>query len=643
MERVARPRPALPLLLALAGCSEGAPGRPLDPALTGLELTAVAPDVLLPGTTMRITGESFVPEDWGAATLTIDALQLSLRLRYVDAQTLELAVSDEVFAALGGDGAEFDGDVAVAVSSAVDGRLYRTAPRAARWSLASELEPRADAVLRTGVIFPNEPIAILGSGLLLPGEGETVVELAGCFAPAEPADAACTPIAARELAVTLDDPLDRTHGHFAFEPAVAGIEPGRFEGTVVLRNRMRSGTVREAPPLAVSYDLQRPLLYGTSVEAASLGQYVVIDGAGFVGDDGATLLDVVGSFTADADGSVTAIDEVLLPQFVDGRTVRYVLDESDALGQQLDLRYGAGRLQATVTPRIAWGDSEVTGDPAMVSLQLLAVRQIVWVQFLPAYVESLRRFGLRAVDAQIRARVFEVLRRDYATIGVELREAVPTDFAAFAQVDVGGPDPNGLGLFGYDNTPGKDTENQRLYDRIGGVNAQTQQDGYPGYGGVFIESVLGFSEHPGTLAMPLPSDPRFDDIFDPFRPDVGGRPVDAADLDHEPMALTSSELCPASDRPTQIACAIWVLGSVVGSTLSHELGHSLGLADPYGPDFHDAGEQPDRLMDADRPFAERAELDGEGPSRFCDEEYAYLRAILPTPDADDPLPRPSCH
>ena len=50
-------------------------------------------------------------------------------------------------------------------------------------------------------------------------------------------------------------------------------------------------------------------------------------------------------------------------------------------------------------------------------------------------------------------------------------------------------DPNGLGLFGYDNTPGKDDGNTRLYDKLGGLNAQTQQDGYPGYGGVFLESI----------------------------------------------------------------------------------------------------------------------------------------------------------
>jgi len=76
--------------------------------------------------------------------------------------------------------------------------------------------------------------------------------------------------------------------------------------------------------------------------------------------------------------------------------------------------------------------------------------------------------------------------------------------------------------------------------------------------------------------------------------------------------------------------------------VSHEVGHSLGLADPYGQEFHNSGDEENRLMDSDRPFAERAELDGLGPSRFCDEEYAYLRAILPTTEGDDPEPRPVC-
>ena len=70
-----------------------------------------------------------------------------------------------------------------------------------------------------------------------------------------------------------------------------------------------------------------------------------------------------------------------------------------------------------------------------------------------------------------------MVERDYAGINLELRDELPTDFALFSQGELSGPDPNGIGLIGYDNTPGKDEGNLRLYDRIGGVNALTQQGG----------------------------------------------------------------------------------------------------------------------------------------------------------------------
>src|SRR5690606_16775281 len=108
----------------------------------------------------------------------------------------------------------------------------------------------------------------------------------------------------------------------------------------------------------------------------------------------------------------------------------------------------------------------------------------------------------------------------------------------YSEVDISGPDPNGLGLLGYDNTPGKDVENQRLYDRIGGVNAMTQEDGYPGYGGVFIESLFGYSEDTKGLTEATRYSPPFDALFDPFRLDRGGTPVLAADLAQDIPTLT---------------------------------------------------------------------------------------------------------
>jgi hypothetical protein len=43
-----------------------------------------------------------------------------------------------------------------------------------------------------------------------------------------------------------------------------------------------------------------------------------------------------------------------------------------------------------------------------------------------------------------------------------------------------------------------------------------------------------------------------------------------------------------------------------------------------------------------RPFLERAVLSGQGPAVFCDDEYGYLRRILPTATAPPPVARPGC-
>jgi hypothetical protein len=84
---------------------------------------------------------------------------------------------------------------------------------------------------------------------------------------------------------------------------------------------------------------------------------------------------------------------------------------------------------------------------------------------------------------------------------------------------------------------------------------------------------------------------------------------------------------------------------MIGTTMTHEVGHSLGLANPDEPmSFHNVGDAPNRLMDAGgaRTFTERAELLGDGPARFCDGEYAYLRQILPSTAPASTVDRPSC-
>jgi hypothetical protein len=129
------------------------------------------------------------------------------------------------------------------------------------------------------------------------------------------------------------------------------------------------------------------------------------------------------------------------------------------------------------------------------------------------------------------------------------------------------------------------------------------------------------------------------------RPETGDpiTPEELAGL----VPTSTGEGCPApsSDRYEVIRCAIWVLGNMLGGTMAHELGHSLGLADPGGSRFHNNGEEPNRLMDAggERPLEERAELLGGGPEVFCTQNYEYLIEILPTGESDPVSTRTSCY
>jgi hypothetical protein len=66
---------------------------------------------------------------------------------------------------------------------------------------------------------------------------------------------------------------------------------------------------------------------------------------------------------------------------------------------------------------------------------------------------------------------------------------------------------------------------------------------------------------------------------------------------------------------------------------------------PDEPDrYHNPGDRPNRLMDGGnaRTLRERAELEGEGPARFCAADFAYLHAILPSEEPPPAVPRPSC-
>jgi hypothetical protein len=638
--RTARSLSAAAILTACATTS--AP----DPGLEGLHLSTVAPQTIVPGTKLVVTGESFVADQWGAGTLHLVGGHVDVRwpVAFVDFNTVTVAIDAGKLGAIGAN--DFTGTAEIEYVAASDGQTYTSNPLSVALSFRDHLQP-APSAIAGGVIFVNDQIEVDGDGFLLGGdEGTSYARVAGCFTLDSDTSGTCTPIAQADIAMTPNDPLARTKATFPFSPKLVGIQPGTFTGTVTIVNKQAGGFEGDAAAIAVNDTLVTAQIFSADPPAASLGQYVFVRGGGFVGGEpGAlTVVEISGQFTKTGAQPVNVTMQ-LVPEFVEGRLVRYVLNTDDALGHALDLRNETGSFSGTATPIVSYGNDTVRGVATQIAFAIAPVKQIIYLRYDPAYVEELRDFGLRAVDQQIRARILAVVNEAYKGVNIEFRADPPTDFALFSSVALVGVDPNNMGLFGYDNSPGKDNGNVRLYDELGGVNAVTQQDGYPGFGGVFVRSFMAFSQHPGSFAMTVPgADPAFDQTFDPFRADRHGQPVIAADVASLPPALADGGACPAQDRPTQIACAIFVLGNLIGNTLAHEIGHSLGLANPYMDGFHNAGATPNRMMNAggDRPFLERAELHGQGPEVFCDDEYVYLRKILPSSQPSNDVPRPGC-
>jgi hypothetical protein len=648
-------RTAVCIALLCAACSFSETEPSYHTGLEGLDIVSVDPPLLLPGTTLVVEGRSFIGDPWGDSELRLAGtftdgdrtwdVDARVPATFVDFEHVELSVGEGLFAELGARTGDLVGTATIAVESSVDHEVHLTPALPVSLTFRTEIRPRLDTVDPATLIYVNDQLLVEGADMLLGGdEGTTIARVEGCFALAGAGD--CVPVGPVDVPVAPASRFDRTRGAFPFVPEIAGIRAGGFEGQVELRNQFGRGGTLTSDALAAAYELTESEVELVTPDAVSLGQYMEVQGGGFVGGalDQVTLLHLVGEYQPErGDTTPVPIDTVLVPEFVSGRAVRYVMNEDDDLGSILDLRGGTGSLTGTVTPIVSFGDDEVTGPARALSVRIAPIKQVVYIDFTTQYVTSLQHFGLRAVEPQIRQRILDVVARDYGTLNVELRDVPPTDFSLFSQVDVGGPDPNGLGLLGYDNTPGKDVGNLRLHDRIGGVNATTQADGFPGFGGVFVDSMFTFSEHPGGFAVESPGvDPLFDDLFDPFRPDEDGEPVEDTEA-NDIAVLDGGASCPADDRQGRIECAVWVLGSLIGTTISHELGHSLGLANPGGSEVHLLTDKPNRLMEAGggRSFRERAEM-GEGPGVFCDEEYVYLRTIVAAEVPPDDSSRPDC-
>lgn len=607
-------------LLALA-CGGGGdpPVTPDAPVIVAIDYAAPAVvDTPLHVTASRVDGLGAAPLlelRWSGGDAT---LPLSSR----DATGMRFALGAANVASLG-DGSHSVDAVLVGSAGAAD------AVRSGRYSFTLEvatlLTPRLDTGL-FGDVHRNELAVLGGAGFVEGDEGDLVAHFVGDFTPDGGGRA---PVDAR-IDVALAERFSRSRGTVALTTDLGGPEPGHFVGSVALVTTPAVGPDLLSERQDVDLVFLPPEVFGLDPTRAALEQVVDVRGAGFLGGpdrpDEVTLLRLDG--VVEGDGvPATSFDAVeIVPEFAAGDSLLWVMtsraDDANLVSELFGV--GRGSFTGTLTPIAIDGTVEVEGPAANLTLALSGVTQVVHLRFLPSFFESLPRFGLAAAAGELEARVARRIREIYSDWSVEVRTEVPTDFSAngYAVVEIGGPDPNGIGLFGYDNSPGKDIGNLRLFDAIGGANAETQADGFPGFGGVFVESFLYWSSHPdlpgeAPAAIP-PEEPLFDEIFEAVRT--------------VPASLAEVQRDGAVARVEVVQRALDALANVIGETAAHEIGHSLGLADPFGPatSFHNRFDDPGCLMDSGgaRPFGERAGEPGFGATRFCGDGPDYLDAIL---------------
>ena len=374
-------RTALLFAALAAGCTSGGgnTGRD-DTGLDGLALTAVNPSTIVPGSLVVIEGTSFVGEPWGTPRLHLSgsfggsAAEIDLPATFVDFDRMEVSADDGFFAAFGAQEGDFEGSATVQIDSPVDGATHESDPLEVTLSLRQELTPTLSGVDSGIVIFVNDKIPLHATDLLMGGdEGQTVASLEGCFTAV--GDTECVNTGTVEVPVEVNG-WNRDDGVFAFAPTIAGIRPGSFEGTVMLINRHQAGAVTQSALANIAYDVTEPELFSVAPSAVSLGQYVDVEGGGFVGGDqgGVTLLELTGTFTPDGGGPMD-VSLTLVPEFVEGRLVRYVVNEDDSLGRALDLRRITGSFNGEVTPVIQYEDDEVVGAATAFTLAVAPVKR----------------------------------------------------------------------------------------------------------------------------------------------------------------------------------------------------------------------------------------------------------------------------
>ena len=587
-----------------------------------LVITAIGPTEILPYTELEIQGSGFLSPEAGAQTLWVTnplGLNVLLETQFVDANTIRAPLGEALSASIQ-PGIDLGiCNLRLSRTSNVSGEIS-TFDTSLGLTFQTQLSPTFIGI-QGGTWYPGDRVSISGSNFLRAEEGDLV----GLFTGTISAGAPQVDQPYENFPVFLV-PNSRGQAFLELQPDVFGILPAEIIGQLRIENRPLGGTTASSTTLPIGpINFERPYLQSASPLVIRRGQTLWLRGRGFLPTNpllqASSLVLLEGVLETTRGELVSYEDDHVLPLFPDifyentemGYTLR-ITQTVDGTFEGLGL--SAGTFRGTATPWLLSGVDTVLGSALPIELVIAPQLQVVYLKYLPGFYDALEQMGLLNVSDAIQAHILQLVHRDYLGINIAFTESIPEDFAEFSTVEIGGEDPNGASLFGLDNTDGKDVGNLRFNDIIGGVNAETAEEGYYAYGGIFVASFLEMSPTLGKGTLPI-TDARFDVIFGPFTPGLGGTPATPQELNGGPRSAALYE-------------AIRVLGNLVGNTVTHEVGHSLGLTSIDGQ-FHNVGDNEGWIMDAGihRPFAERAEIDGAGPAVFSPFNRAYLEAVLP--------------
>ena len=552
---------------------------------------------------------------------------------------LQLPMDLGLWGAIKGDqSSTFNGEVTLSLIDPFDKTIGQAQVDMSLRALAQV--PLSVGTIPSGDVYLDELVQVTGDNFLREDEGQSVAVIESGQMMYEDGSSR----AIEDVALPFVWAGSRQSAYLKIDPRVFGVKIGTFTGDVTFENRLRDGTRAPGPRQdGLSFALQPSFISVPSPDRGSRGQRITIKGRGLIDTRdgvGMTLI-FQGKLTPKDGGEPLLFDaanaqERAPDRYLDNQNVEVAVwyDITEFRGRTLLTGLGAlpGEFEGTITPRFfdAFGQRQ-DGLSYRGTFTILPTQQIVYLKYLPRFSQGLDKYGLRNVEREIRARILSAAQRPYLGTSVRFVDEVPQDFIDYATIEVSGPDPFGRKTFGLDNSfngVAKDTDNLYLADYVGGWNKGSEQNFDNPFGGIYIESFDYFSP---TLTGTRPdgstnddASPEFDRILKPFMPGLDGTPVKATEWPDGPRSVSIQE-------------AIDMIGVVVGHTVAHEAGHSMGMSfyegDRTSPGnaFHNRAPGDGNLMNPGSSinFEERAGLPGAPVLGFNPRNTEYLSEILP--------------